>query len=85
MTVETLTFANGQVVNGHCLETNGRLFLYMYEITFADAINLLLDPANYETVQDFQYGKEKTITGYTHFYCIGEEENGMVSAGIKKD
>ena len=36
--METLTFANGQTVNGHCLESGNRLWLYMEGISFMDAI-----------------------------------------------
>ena len=84
MAVETLTFANGQVVNGHCLEADDRLWLYMEGISFLDAIALLSDPQNYSTIRAYRYCTEKEITGYTHFYCISEEPGDMVSAGIKK-
>lgn len=83
--METLTFANGQVVNGHCLETDDRLWLYMEKISLMDAFSLLSNPENYRTIRAFRYSTEREITGYTHFYCISEEANGMVSAGIKRN
>ena len=82
--METLTFANGQTVNGHCLESGNRLWLYMEGISFMDAIALLSDPNNYSIIRAYRYCAEKEITGYTHFYCVSEEDNGMISAGIKK-
>ena len=83
--METLTFTNGQTVSGHCLESGGKLWLYMNGISFSDAIQLLLVPENFSTIRALRYGSESSITGYAHFYCISEENSGMINAGIKKD
>ena len=83
--METLTFTNGQTVSGHCLESGGKLWLYMNGIPFADAIQILLSQKNFETIRASRYGRESVFTGYNHFFCISEEKNGMVNAGIKKD
>ena len=84
--METLTFANGQTVNGHCLiASSGVLFLCMEGIRFPDAFALLSNPENFSTIQAYRYSKTTEITGFTHFYTITEEPNGLISAGIKKD
>ena len=42
--METLKLKNGKTINGHALESDGRLFLYMYYITITYAFNALIDP-----------------------------------------
>ena len=83
--MEKLTLEKEQEIKGHLIETNGRVFLYMYEITMAQAFSLLIDPENTGTIQENRNGVEKTVTGYSHLYCISEENGGMICAGLLKE
>ena len=40
--METLVFANGQSFTGHCLETGGKLWLYLQNVSLADAFHTKL-------------------------------------------
>ena len=83
--METLVFANGQAMTGHCLETGGKLWLYLQDISLADAFQILIAPENTQTIRALRYGKETVVTGYTHLFCVSEESGGMVNAGLKKE
>ena len=83
--VEELTFNNNQVVEGHAIETDSRLFLYMFNTTMTEAFNLLNDPENTKKIKAERYGDKVTYTGYKHLCSISEESNGMISSSLKKN
>ena len=83
--METLVFSNGQALTGHCLETGGKLWLYLQDVSLADAFQTLADPENTRTIRALRYGKETVVTGYTHLFCVSEESGGLVNAGLKKE
>ena len=82
--METLAFANGQALEGHCLEAGGRLWLYLEHTTLADAFPILSIPENTETIRVTRSGSETVVSGYGHLCCLSEENGGAVSAGLKK-
>ena len=82
--METLVFANGQSFTGHCLETGGKLWLYLQYVSLADAFQTRTDPENTQTIRAMRYGKETVITGYNHLFCVSEESDGTVNAGLRK-
>ena len=82
--METLVFANGQSFTGHCLETGGKLWLYLQDVSLADAFQTLTAPENTQTIRAMRYGKETVITGYNHLFCVSEESDGTVNAGLRK-
>ena len=83
--METLVFANGQSFMGHCLETGGKLWLYLLDVSLADAFQTLIDPENTLSIRVLRYGKETVIMGYNHLFCVSEESDGMVNAGLRKE
>lgn len=78
-----LTFNNGIEVNGYLIETDGRLFLYLYGISFADAFELLNDPENTKKIKSDGISGDKTARGYKELYTLTKED-GFVSAGLRK-
>ena len=78
---ELLTFANGAEVMGHMLE-DGALWLYLEEISFSGAYELLSDPANTATITGERRG---SVSGYNHLFSLREESPGRISAGIRKE
>ena len=83
--METLAFANGKTMNGHCLETGGKLWLYLQNVSLAEAFQTLIEPENTRTIRAARYGRETVVTGYTHLFCVSEESGGMVNAGLRKE
>ena len=83
--MEILVFANGQSFTGHCLETGGKLWLYLQNVSLADAFQTLCDPENTLTIRAVRYGKETIVTGYNHLFCVSEESGGTVNAGLRKE
>lgn len=81
---ETFTLKDGTVMNGYVIESDGVLFVYMFETTFQDAFNLLIDPAKTERIDASKGTHEIIYTGYNHLYSVREESNGLVTAGLKK-
>lgn len=82
--MEKLILNNGDELQGHLLESNGRLFLYMHGITLAEAFGLLIEPENMKVITEVRYGQKTKVRGYTRLYSISDE-NGMICAALKKN
>ena len=79
------------ILNGHELENSYaiksgyRLLLYVYaDISFADLFAILNDPMNVLTVVVEENGVQTTFDGFSEFYTITKEEEGFISAGLRK-
>lgn len=81
---ETLILNNGKELSGHFLETETRLFLYVFGLTLTDAFALFNNPDNIYLVRMIRNGQEVQVEGYNHLYSISEERGGMICAGLKK-
>ncbi len=81
---EKLTLNNGTEIAGHYLETDTRLFLYLFGTTLTSVFELLIDPENTEVIKMNRNGQESQVSGYNHLCSISEERNGMITAGLKK-
>ena len=81
---EKLILNNGTEIDGHLIEMNDRLFLYIYNLTLAEVFELLIVPENTMEIISIQYGQESTVRGYDHLSAISEETVNMVSAVMKK-
>ena len=83
---EKMILNDGTEIQGHLIETNGRLFLYMYEITLAEAFELLIDPENTASIRWERNGETGTAAGYGHLYSVTEEMDGqMITSALKKN
>lgn len=81
---EKLILNNGTELTGHLIESD-RLFLYLYDITLAEAFRLLDKPANTRVITWERYGNTGTVEGYKHLKSISEETGGMISASLVKN
>lgn len=69
------------------LSSNGRnLFVYIYDknVTFADAFNLLNNPAKTSTIISEQSGDWTTYNGFVELVSIRKEDSGFIAAGLRK-
>lgn len=84
--METLTLNDGTVLNGHLIETETRLFLYIYGNTMTEVFNLLIDPEKTKVIQAERYGAKTTVRGYKRLSSISDDNgaDGMVCAGLRK-
>lgn len=82
---EKLTLNDGTELVGHMIETDSRLFVYLYEITLAAAFELLNDPEKTKVIKSERYGEKQTVRGYKHLCSVSEEMGGqMISGSLKK-
>lgn len=82
---EKLILNDGTELTGHMIETDSRLFVYLYEITMADAFALLNDPEKTKVIKGERYGEKQTVRGYKHLCSVSEEMGGqMISGSLKK-
>lgn len=81
---EKLTLNDGTELVGHLLETDGRLFVYVYELTLAEAFEVLDNPEKTKKIVAEQYMSKVTVRGYKHLVAISEEPGGMISASLRK-
>lgn len=81
---QTLRLNDGSIYAGYANENRGKMWVYLLNITLADAYIFLSDPQKMSEVVSTEYGTENIITGYTHLSCISEESGNMVSAVMLK-
>lgn len=79
-----LTFNNGTEVQGHQLETETRLFVYLFGVTLEEAFDLLIVPDNTKVIKWERYGQIGTVRGYKTLMSVSVEQGGMISASLKK-
>lgn len=82
--METLTLNDGTVLNGHALESDGVLWVYLDEGTLTNSFPILNDPDKTIRIHEDRYGELTDYVGYRHLFCIREEDGGMLSAGLRK-
>ena len=71
--METLTLNDGTQIRGHYIETETRLFLYCFEITLAESVQLLNDPEKTKVIRMERYGETSEVRGYKHLYSVSED------------
>ena len=81
---EKLTLNDGTELVGHMLETESRLFVYVWNLTLAEAFELLNDPEKTKKIVAQRYGETTTVRGYKHLVSISEETGGMIAGSLKK-
>lgn len=81
--METLTFNDGTVISGYCYEANGILWMYMHNTTLTIAFNILNAQAKTMKITEIRNGVQTEYTGFSHLFCITEENDGVISAGLK--
>ncbi len=80
----TLTLNDGTEITGYYIETETRLFLYMFGYDLTTLFNILSESDKTSVIRMNRNGQESQVSGYNHLYCISEERNGMITAGLKK-
>lgn len=82
---EKLTLNDGTELTGHLLETDSRLFLYIYGgLSIGEVFPLVNDPERTKKITAERYGQTQTVRGYKNLMSISVESNGMISAALKK-
>lgn len=81
---EKLTFNNGTEVQGHQLETETRLFLYLFGVTLEEAFDLLKVSENTKVIKWERYGQTGTVRGYKTLMSVSVEQGGIIAASLKK-
>lgn len=80
-----LILNNIEIQDSYVLRNGSMLFVYVYaEITFAELFNILNNPANVQTVRAFVGETETDYDGYTELFVIRKEDEGFISAGLRK-
>lgn len=80
---ETLTLRDGTQLAGHCIETDGTLWIYLEKAPLGDLFPALNDPEKTKAIRAERYGAQSEYKGYKHLFCIREEAD-QVSAGLRK-
>ena len=71
--METLTLNDGTVVDGHCIEDDRNLFVYLDGMTVVQGVMLFSDPENTNRIVAMNHGTETVYEGYTEIYAASHE------------
>ena len=81
---EKLILNDGTELDGHLIQADDRLFLYIHSISFENAFLLLSEPENVKTIRWQRYGEKGTVKGFKRLYSVTEESDTLVTAALKK-
>ena len=81
----SLKLSDGTVWEGaYLLNVDGRLFLYIPGAAMRDVFDKLIEPANTGAIS-FTEGRDETVyEGFTRLTAVRDEENGMITAVLRK-
>jgi hypothetical protein len=80
---EKLRFSDETEADGRGLETDSRLFLYIYGKSLKEVFDLLIDPENTREISWEQSESSRgKWTGYNTLMSVSVEREGMISASL---
>lgn len=81
-----LTLSDGtELEHSYVIRSGNNLWVYVYaQITFTALFGLLNDPENTAAITMKQGDEETVFEGFTDFFCIRKEDDGFISAGLRK-
>lgn len=80
-----LTLNDGTVLEDSSALLSGDLFLYMNGYGMQEIFDLLIDPEKTKKIIFTQVNGEKvTFTGYKKLIAVRDEENGLITAVLRK-
>ena len=71
--METITLNDGTVVDGHCIETDEALFVYLDGMNMIEGIMLFNDPGRTIMMTELNHGVEHVYSGYTKISAASSE------------
>jgi len=71
--METLTLNDGTVVNGHCMEDDRNLFVYLDGMSVLQGVMLFGDPDKSSHIVEMNHGVEHIYDGYTELFSADHE------------
>ena len=86
--METLTLNDGTVLEESNAHRDGeKLFVYIQDgSTLAEVFALLIDPEKTETIVKKAPGMDdQTFEGFTKLLAVQDQENGFITAVLKKE
>lgn len=84
---QKITLADGTVIqNAYAMPVNGDLFIYINstEMDIRDVWSLLSNVRKTKRIRSQAFGEDITYQKYTDIYFIRREDNGSMSAGLRK-
>ena len=83
---EKLTLNDGTVLENSSAILSGDLFVYIHDSDLQTVFNLLIDPENTEViVYTRNNGTEVTYEGYTKLKAVTDEDNGLITAVLRRE
>ena len=81
---QTLTLNDGTVLDGHCFESDGVLYVYLDRGTLKSVFPLLSERSKTSVIRADSYGTLTVFEGYTKLFALREETDGTVNACLRK-
>ena len=74
---------DGIIYDGHCLLSDGHLFLYLNKMTLAQGFMILSISEKLSVIHENSYGHERDYEGYTKLVAINDEYGNCNATLIK--
>ncbi len=71
--METITLNDGTIVNGHCLDMETALFIYLDDMDMLEGVRLFSDPEKTKIIVEENHGNTHTYEGYTKLSAVSSE------------
>ena len=71
--METLTLNDGTELNGHCIEDDRNLFVYLDNMTVVQGVTLFADPNKSRRIVAMNHGVQHVYEGYTELHAASHD------------
>lgn len=71
--METVTLNDGTVLNGHCIQSGKKLYVYLDRMSVIDGVTIFADPKKLETITELNHGVEHIYKGYTQLNAVSSD------------
>ena len=82
---EKLILNDDTVLTGHAFESDGFLYVYVYENTLTNVFRILNKSGRTARITEVQGTDETVYIGYTHLKAVREEDQTLVTAVLRKE
>ena len=83
---EKLVLADGtEIENAYMVEALGLMHLYFHNgFGMREVFEIAIDPKKTLAVTGYQFGVERSCSGYTKLIAVRDEGYGLITASLKK-
>lgn len=81
----TVTLNDGTVYTGYCYKDDTYLWVFVYGVPLSSLYENFTDPEKSVRITEFRFEKENVYENFTHLFSIRENNEEMVTVGMRRE